>query len=503
MSSDASVVFDGVCFRHDSASDPTFTALSVHFARGFTGVVGPNGAGKTTLLRLATGELEPESGAIQAPRNAIYCAQRTDDPPGGLEALLVANDRASYGLRGKLGVEPEFATRWSSLSHGERKRAQIATALWQAPSLLAIDEPTNHIDAEAREMLIRALARFRGVALLVSHDRGLLDALCTHCLWIDPPHATLISGGYTKGKAQREADRESAVRERAIARRERDRTQREIVRRREQSARAHRDRSKRGLARQDHDARFKKNLARVTGKDGQAGRLLRQLDGRQQRVEERLAAVKVEKRVELGIWLPGSRSPRSTLFHLEAGSIPIGASRTLHYPELVMRADDRIAITGPNGGGKTTLVNHILASTTLPLNKVTVMPQEVDAALGTRILEEARTLPPDQLGHVMNVVSRLGSRPAPLLENATPSPGEIRKLLLALGMMRAPHLIVMDEPTNHLDLPSIECLEEALAECPCGLLLVSHDEAFLSRLAVRRWRIEGDGLGDSTLEVLL
>jgi ATPase subunit of ABC transporter with duplicated ATPase domains len=89
----------------------------------------------------------------------------------------------------------------------------------------------------------------------------------------------------------------------------------------------------------------------------------------------------------------------------------------------------------------------------------------------------------------MTVVSRLGSRPAGLLDSSEPSPGELRKLLLGIGIARHPYLIIMDEPTNHLDLPSIECLEEALAECPCGLLLVSHDRQFLQGLTRIRWNI--------------
>ncbi len=500
MPSDASVVFHDVWFRYDSAGDPLFASLSVHLARGFTGIVGANGAGKTTLLRLATGGLSPEQGTVQSPGDAIYCAQRTDDPPAGLRPLLEADDKEAYTLRGRLGVAPDFASRWHSLSHGERKRAQIAAALWRAPALLAIDEPTNHIDSEARQLLVRALERYRGIGLLVSHDRELLDALCTQCLWLEPPAAKLVPGGYARAKAQRDSDRASAQRERDKARRERDRTHREVVSRREQASRSHRDRSKRGLALKDHDSRFVKNLARVTGKDGRAGRLLRQLEGRSDRAEAKLAAARVEKTYELGIWLPGSRSQR-TLFQIAAGTIALGGGRQLHFPELAMRADDRVAITGPNGTGKTTLVQHILASANVPEEKLTAMPQEVDAVLGAAILQEARRLAPEQLGHAMNTVSRLGSRPARLLESVEPSPGELRKLLLALGMARAPHLIVMDEPTNHLDLPSIECLENALADCPCGLLLVSHDERFLDRLEMQRWHISGDGIGDSHLEI--
>jgi len=111
-------------------------------------------------------------------------------------------------------------------------------------------------------------------------------------------------------------------------------------------------------------------------------------------------------------------------------------------------------------------VRRILEHVGVPERHLTVIPQEIEASAGARILAEARTLPSEELGRVMNVVSRLGSRPARLLETTNPSPGELRKLLLALGLARTPHLIVMDEPTNHLDLPSIECLEDALAACP-------------------------------------
>ena len=493
MSADDSVVFHNVSFRFDSASEALFDDLSVHFSRGFTGVVGANGSGKTTLLRLATRELDPSQGSVQAPSDALYCPQRTDDPPLDLAPLLEASDSDAHALRGQLGIDASFHSRWTSLSHGERKRAQIAAALWRDPALLAIDEPTNHIDASARALLVRALAQYGGVALLVSHDRELLDALCSQCLWIEPPTATLIPGGYGASSAQRESDRDSARHRRERARRERNRLEREVVKRREESSRSHRLRSKRGLAPKDHDARAKKNLARVTGKDGQAGRLLRQLKGRSQRAQSELDAARVEKKHELGIWLPGSRSQRSTLFSLEPESLALGDGRYVELPDLYMRPDDRIAITGPNGGGKTTLVRRILEQVGVPERHLTVIPQEIESSAAAQILDDARSLPPEELGRVMNVVSRLGSRPARLLESTNPSPGELRKLLLALGMARTPHLIVMDEPTNHLDLPSIECLEDALAECPCGLLLVSHDERFLARLVRTRWEIE-DGV---------
>ena len=93
----------------------------------------------------------------------------------------------------------------------------------------------------------------------------------------------------------------------------------------------------------------------------------------------------------------------------------------------------------------------------------------------------------------MTSVSRLGSRPGRLLESECPSPGELRKILLALGVNRGIHLLAMDEPTNHLDLPGIECLEEALEACPCAMILVSHDRRFLSQPSTAEWRLAPGG----------
>jgi ATPase subunit of ABC transporter with duplicated ATPase domains len=115
-------------------------------------------------------------------------------------------------------------------------------------------------------------------------------------------------------------------------------------------------------------------------------------------------------------------------------------------------------------------------------------------------LAEAKSLGNDELGKLMTIVSALGSDPKRMLDSEQPSPGEIRKLLLAMGILREPWLIVMDEPTNHLDLPSIEALEQALAECPCGLLLVSHDQDFLDSLATTEWHLSG-GASHSELHI--
>ena len=489
------VAFRDLAFSYDGASAPLLTGLSAHLPIGFTGVLGANGAGKSTLLRLLCGQLIPTAGHVEGAADAVYCEQRTDDPPADLADLLDDWSAYAFRLRGRLGVETDFLARWNVLSHGERKRAQIAWALWRRPTLLAIDEPTNHLDGAARALLVEALGQFRGVGVIVSHDRALLDALCGQCIWLEPPGAQVYAGGYTSARDQRRHDRDRRVAERETAARANRALEQEMAVRRERAAREHKVRSKRGLARNDSDGREKIDRARIA--DGKAGATLRQMEGRSRHAATRLAAAQVDKEYRTGIWLSAERSRRDHLFVLDAGELPLGGGRVLRHPALSMGPADRVGVVGPNGAGKSTLLRRILAVARPSGGQVIDMPQELPAATAARLIGEARGLPAARLGQVMTVVSRLGSRPQRLLETAEPSPGEVRKLLLALGMAGSPQLLVLDEPTNHLDLPSIEALETALRDCPCGLLLASHDLPFLDRLATSVWRIEVDARGDS------
>lgn len=481
--------FHRVTFRYDSTTMPILKDFSGHFPRGWTGIIGANGAGKTTFLRLASGMLLPSQGTVRASGEVMYCHQQTDDPPEHLAEFLLATDAEAARLRGQLNVDGDWLSRWGVLSHGERKRAQIAVALWRRPDILAADEPTNHIDLEAQRLLRQALRAFRGVGLLVSHDRALLDDLCARCLMLQPPQAILRHGGYSRATEQARSERMATRRARELARDEVSRLQREALRRAQEAAGADAKRSKRKLAKRDSDARERIDRARVTGKHGKAGRLLSQLSGRLHQARDALVSLRVEKEYRLGIELTGEVSTRNALFRLPPGELPLGESRDLVFPELVMSAQDRIALTGPNGSGKSTLLRHIVSQLILPEERVIYLPQELEPTAARQSLAELRQLPSPRLGEVMACISRLGSRPERLLESENPSPGELRKILLALGIARRPHLIIMDEPTNHLDLPSIECLEEALDATVCGLLLVAHDERFLARLATKRWII--------------
>ena len=486
---DSFIQFKKVSFSYDRATQVLFQDVSFHLALGWTAVVGANGAGKTSLLKLATGDLEPVRGQVIFPEHGIYCQQRTDHPPNRMIEMMRANDRDAFRIRAILGIEADWVERWETLSHGERKRAQIAVALWQRPLVLAVDEPTNHLDMEAQDHLFAALSRFGGVGMLVSHDRRLLDELCQQCLFIDPPLVTLRPGNYSRGSNQARLEAISVQKHREQAKREYSRLKHVSAKRRETASRADRQRSKSGLVTKDHDAREKINVARVTGKDGSAGSQFKQLQGRLAQARQKMEALITKKEYKLGIWMPGAKSQRNVLFNLPAGSLALGGDSALHFPDLIMQPDDRIGIMGVNGCGKSTLLQHILTRLNVPKSQLTYVPQEIDLSASQTILRDAKALSNEKLGKMMTVVSCLGSRPQRLLESTTPSPGEVRKILLATGIANVPHLIIMDEPTNHLDLPSIECLEQALSDCPCGLILVSHDRQFLDALVRSRWHI--------------
>jgi ATPase subunit of ABC transporter with duplicated ATPase domains len=515
--SSAQLVFNDVEYAWPGMTSPLFTGLTVQFPAGWTGIVGANGAGKSTLQQIAVGQLVPQQGAVHRTGTALCVVQRTDTLPENFEDFIWAPDALAIKSRLRIGDDWAEADRWPTLSHGERKRAQIGVALWLEPEILALDEPTNHIDADARRLLVQVLKEFAGIGLLVSHDRDLLDELCTHCLMLDPPGAVLRPGGVTAALAQQETDERALQNENETLRRTATRLRAEAQRRRvmaDQKAAATRSSKHKKIPAHDHDGRAMRNLAKLTGKDAWAGKLAGQMTRRAGKIETQRSGLRLHKHYETGIWVDGASClPRDFLLRLPAGELPLGAPLpgvaagggggegsgeertgcgTLRFPDLAIGGTDRIALTGANGLGKSTLVRHILSRLDIPGERLVSIPQEITAEESRVLLENVKRLPGDKRGRVMTTISRLGSRPARLLESELPSPGEVRKLLLALGIVRSPHLIVMDEPTNHMDLPGILCLEEALAGCPCAMLLVSHDRPFLEKIAYRYWHIESD-----------
>lgn len=476
-----------ITYTYSSSVEPTLHNVSVVFPQGWTGLLGDNGCGKTTLAKIACGQLAPQEGMVTGPSVALLCSQETAFAPENLYDFAAAYDREARGLRRELALEDDMPWRYADLSCGEQKKLQIACALWAKPDVLVLDEPTNHIDAAARSCLMTALRRFDGIGIVVSHDRELLDGLVDRCASFEAGTVRVRPGGFTRASGQRDLERSASMRERRRAKEQLDRLMVEKDKRAHEAARADARMSKRHIDPKDRSAKAKIDLARFTGQDGKRGRLSSQLEGRLDAARERLARARVEKRYDGDLWLDVAPAPRRVLIRSAASDIPCGPG-ALHLPDLYVGNTDHIAITGPNGAGKSTLLEHLRPHIPDGIAWLDI-PQELDEELAHGVVERVRALSSGERGRVLSVVAQLNSDPARILEGCATSPGEMRKLLLALGVLSSPALIVMDEPTNHLDLHSVEALERALAGYPGALLLVSHDERFLSACTSVRWNI--------------
>ncbi len=478
-------------FSYPQQLSPLFTDVSLTIPDGWTGIVGANGSGKTTLVRLVLGEIAPIRGDIRAPESCYHCTQTAEAVPPELPELASVPDAEAYRIMELLGIGYDWPYRWETLSFGERKRAQIGAALFLNPDLLVLDEPTNHLDLDAISAVRRALEQYRGIGILISHDRSLLDELCLQCIFLEGGSVTVRPGGVTQGLHEAERERTATLRQRSDARQEMNRLLKETGARKRNAAASDARRSKRHLDRKDSDGRGKINLARVTGKDAVGGKLLRQMDHRIEQANQRIAKATVNQRTELGITIPGSPARRDQFFRLSAQEIRLGEYRSLHAPELEIGPKDRVVLLGPNGSGKSTLLRTILPE--ISSDRCLYIPQELSSVRQEALRNRFDTLNSKQRGEVLSTVARLGSDPERVLETAQLSPGESRKLLLALGMMDQVEIMVLDEPTNHMDLPSVRCLDDALSNYPAALLVVTHDAQLADHLANCRWVISGKG----------
>ncbi|EOQ96137.1 ABC transporter, ATP-binding protein [Leptospira wolbachii serovar Codice str. CDC] len=486
------ITIQNLTFLYESQSDFLFQNLNLHFGPGWTGIVGKNGSGKSTLAKLITGEMDPHSGIIQGNGSVRYVSQDTYIAKEVLEDFLYDDSKESGRFKNLLKIRIASSEDYDSLSFGEKRRILLAVALSESPAVLILDEPTNHLDFESIQIIGSSLSHYKGIGILISHDRSLLDDLVTNCVFLEKNFYSQRPGNYSEGKKEMEREAKERAHEWEEARFVRKKLEVELGRRREEASLSHKHRSKKGLDLHDHDGRQKKNLARVSGKDGQAGRLKQQLDKRAEHLErkEKEIFAKLPEKENLGIVWKTQNSKRKHLFLWEGEKIDFGFMELQIQSHIQIHPESKIAITGKNGSGKSTLLKFLVKELKQKQISYLYLPQEFSKEEIQSLKWEFQHLSPEAKARVLSGVHRLGSDPKRVFESESFSPGEIKKMFLSLHLDANPEILLLDEPTNHLDIKSLEALESSLKPLSTALVVVSHDRRFLESIAKEEWSLE-------------
>ncbi|MEL7738543.1 ABC-F family ATP-binding cassette domain-containing protein [Citromicrobium bathyomarinum] len=499
------LTIDGITVR--LGGRPILERASATIPQGArVGLIGRNGAGKSTLMKTLIGEIEPDDGSIGKPSKARvgYIAQEAPDGAITPEQAVLAADveraslleeadtctdvdrlgevherllaidaytapaRAAKILSG-LGFDEEMQHRpLSSFSGGWKMRVALGALLFSEPDILLLDEPSNHLDLEATLWLENFLKSYPATLLVISHERDLLNNVVDHILHLQGGQLTIYTGGYDAFEKQR-AERAAQL----------------------ESAKAAQDAQRARL--QDYVAR---NSARAsTAKQAQArAKMLAKM--------QPIAALMEDPSLSFEFPSPGEL--RSPMITLDGAAVAYGeAPPILKRLNMRIDADDRIALLGRNGNGKTTLA-RLLSSQLDPVEGAMNAPGKLKVGYFTQYqVEELASdeTPLELMSRAMEgktpaaVRAQLGrfgfSGPRATQKVEKLSGGERARLALALITRDAPHLLILDEPTNHLDVDAREALVQALNDYSGAVILISHDRHMVELTADRLMLVDG------------
>lgn len=506
---------------------PLFSQLDLSFLPERTGLIGRNGVGKSTLLRLLTGEIQPQVGSVI--RNATFATLRQSVQVGegetvaslfGAEAALSLLSRAEAG---EATVEELAEADWSlearmaeslarfgldlvpthpldQLSGGQRTRVALAALVFDRPDFLVLDEPTNNLDRVGRAALIALLSSWHGGAIVVSHDRELLETMDA-IVELTTLGATRYGGGYSLYRERKERELASAEHDLADATKrvaEADAMALINAQRQARRDRMGRQRAERG----DMPAIVAGGLKMAA--EATAGSGARLAEQRRDQAQADLA----QARERIEVLQPLVARIAST--GLSAGKGVLRASGVTggHDPERPVIRDlsfevvgpERTAIVGPNGSGKTTLLSMITGAIQPSAGEIRVQVPFAFLDQSVSLLDPALTIrdnfrrlnaDADENACRAALARFMFRADAALQRVGTLSGGQMLRAGLAcvLGGVRPPPLLILDEPTNHLDLDSIAAIERGISAYDGALIVVSHDAVFLEAIGIGR-RIE-------------
>lgn len=454
-------------------------------------LVGPNGAGKSTLLSILEGSLEADSGAILIPlrSSTAYLRQNplSDRELGRLERDGIPAEALKY--LSLFGMQADAFGPLRNFSGGERTKLGLSLLLANRPKLLLLDEPTNHLDFDGVRLLIRILKDYPGTVLAVSHDRYFLDAVAERVLEIEDGRIVEYEGNYSDYRREKERLFEERTHRYESARKDQKRIADDISRMKQWSEKAHRDSTKADSSGNKMGLKEYKR-AKAKKMDQKIKNDIKRLEKRVTESEPRPVAEK-----EVRFSLAGEAAHGKRVLEAEGISKSWGDRILFADSSFSVLRGEHVAVWGPNGCGKSTLINILIGSDSPDSGRIrmngTLRPFVLEQTFAgftenrttlSWLTDEVNGLSGADRARLMHMglTTELLMRPLKTL-----SFGEQIKVKLAAPILLGREFLILDEPLNHLDLPMREMLEATLSEYEGTLLLVSHDVYFLEKVCDR------------------